>query len=91
MSDELRDGVYGPKTKAAIYEMSTDELKSFEYVIDMDGNVKAQIVRCCKCRHYRGNVWTMGAKRGINYTCERERKQVSVEPDGFCAWGERER
>lgn len=49
-----------------------------------------EIVRCYKCRHHRVNVWTMGDKRGTTHTCERERKQVAVEPDGFCAWGERD-
>ena len=61
-----------------------------EHIVDAEGNVIAQIVRCRKCRHYRVNVWTMGEKRGTTHTCERERKQVAVEPDGFCAWGERD-
>lgn len=41
---------------------------------------KEDLVRCRDCEHYEPNTYSC-------FTCEL--LQFHVEPDGFCAWGER--
>lgn len=48
-----------------------------------DGTELDEIVRCRDCKHYR--AWMQGAK----LECWANGEPFSVEPDGFCAWGER--
>lgn len=42
--------------------------------------VRERIVRCRDCKHYEPNTYS-------HFTCEL--LTFHVEPDGFCAWGER--
>lgn len=42
--------------------------------------VREEIVRCRDCRYYEPNTYS-------RFTCEL--LTFHVEPDGFCAWGER--
>ena len=66
-----------------------------EYIIDWDENLvvdtfsknslREEIVRCRDCKH-ADEVETRYA--GIQYGCLRF-DDTTVEPDGFCAWGER--
>lgn len=51
-----------------------------------------QIVRCRDCKHFRIEPWdeVLAAQYGAPpITCERTGDMDDVEPDGFCAWGER--
>ena len=48
----------------------------------IDVTVKEEIVRCRDCKHFNG--WACAAS-SCSYCGEPQR----VEPDGFCAWGER--
>ena len=56
-----------------------------EYVYGTDGHeghwlTGEEIVRCRDCKHYEPNTYS-------HFTCEL--LTFHVEPDGFCAWGER--
>lgn len=60
-----------------------------EYIIDWNENLiidtfsknslREEIVRCRDCKYYH-ECWDF---------CERLKPGMVVEPDGFCAWGER--
>ena len=59
-----------------------ERLARAEHIVDGLGEVKGEIVRCRDCKHYE------------NYTCNSWQwhnwdAPIEVEPDGFCAWGER--
>lgn len=54
------------------------ELEDARY--EMSWAPKEKIVRCMDCRYYEPNTYS-------HFTCEL--LQYHVEPDGFCAWGER--
>lgn len=57
-------------------------------VFDGDGSEWGRIVRCKDCKHY--NEQEPGGEIG---TCDLGLEDLDlysiVEPDGFCAWGER--
>lgn len=46
-----------------------------------------EIVRCKGCKHYRKTVWC--GITDITDACLFFADGVKVQPDGFCAWGER--
>ena len=70
-----------------------------EYIIDWDENLvidtfsknslREEIVRCMDCLHYGsydGSSWCSRTYEQVpSGTCDYQ----TVEPDGFCAWGER--
>ena len=63
-------------------EKAKDELAKYDYV---------KVIRCHKCKHFKTTYYTaydFEIDRPI-YTCERENKQASVEPNGFCSYGEK--
>ena len=45
---------------------------------------REEIVRCRDCRHYRERV-----NGCVEFGDESRGEYAKVEPDGFCAWGER--
>lgn len=51
-----------------------------------------EVVRCRDCRYYEREVFTFGERKEYHW-CNRdwngEPVLSAVEPDGFCAWGER--
>lgn len=50
------------------------------------------VVRCRDCKHFRIEPWdeVLAAQYGAPpMICERTGDMDDVEPDGFCAWGER--
>lgn len=54
--------------------------------------VRERIVRCRDCKHLRVEPWdeVLAAQYGAPpVTCERTGDMDDVEPDGFCAWGEK--
>lgn len=55
---------------------------------------REEIVRCRDCEHYRAHKWfevVVGTPLGtdISDVCLLWADGCKVEPDGFCAWGER--
>lgn len=59
-----------------------------EYIYDWTPNkqhAKEKIVRCRDCRDYRESDETCHSSMWHNWDFP-----IEVEPDGFCAWGERE-
>lgn len=46
-----------------------------------------EIVRCKDCKHYRESEWVIATD--VSHVCHFFADGVQVEPDGFCAWGER--
>lgn len=61
-----------------IYEDSDMEHECY-HVIPF-GWQREEIVRCRNCKHYHE----------YQDLCERLKPWMVVDPDGFCAWGERE-
>lgn len=58
-----------------------------EYIYDWTPNKqhrKEQIVRCRDCRHYRESM-----NGCAEFGDEWHDEFANVEPNGFCAWGER--
>ena len=54
-----------------------------------------EIVRCRDCKHYRKHKWfevVVGVPLGtdVSDVCMLFADGCKVEPNGFCAWGERE-
>ena len=65
--------------------MSEHIIEIADYVPPFDPAVRAaslgeEIVRCRDCKHYEPNTYS-------HFTCEL--LTFHVQPDGFCAWGER--
>ena len=74
-----------------------------EYFVERFGfeNVKlfgygltGEIVRCRNCKHYVDHEWITSPQYGLGSDFEHvchfwHGKPTKVEPDGFCAWGER--
>ena len=55
---------------------------------------RGEIVRCRDCKHYRKYKWAnvvVGSPVGRNIidVCMLFADDCKVEPNGFCAWGER--
>lgn len=53
-----------------------------------------EVVRCRDCSYYEHGIYTFfGERKGEYHCCSRdwngEPGSSEVEPDGFCAWGER--
>ena len=48
---------------------------------------KNEIVRCIDCKHYRPQEFVLITD--IEHVCLFWADGVKVEPDGYCAWGER--
>ena len=46
---------------------------------------KEEIVRCRDCKHYEETDTMFGFDNTCNWWAE----EPTVDPDGFCAWGER--
>ena len=62
-----------------------------EYVVDREnvwpyGSQREEIVRCRDCKHYKPDPSPIDP--GWPMWCEDTGRDM-VEPDGFCAWGER--
>lgn len=61
-----------------------------EFIVDMyceSSGVKCEpVVRCCDCTYYEKDPEPIDP--GWPMMCERTGADM-VEPDGFCAWGER--
>lgn len=59
-----------------------------EYIVDFPSNeindlvMHERIVRCKDCKHFSN--WD-----GFNEFPSCVRHRIAVEPDGFCAWGEK--
>lgn len=64
-----------------------------EYITDERGEVHGEIVRCRDCMHYRfvDRSDIFHDERHNDRFCLRfvDGKRMEVEPEGFCAWGER--
>lgn len=64
-----------------------------EYVVEEPSSQSAswrvheRIVRCRDCKHYCEHEWVMVTD--VSDVCHFFGDGVKVEPDGFCAWGER--
>lgn len=64
-----------------------------EYVVEEPSGrsaswrVHERIVRCKDCKHYSDHEWIMVTD--VSDVCHFFGGGVKVEPDGFCAWGER--
>lgn len=48
---------------------------------------REEIVRCRDCKHYRESMFVVATD--VDDVCTFFGDGVKVEPDGFCAWGER--
>ena len=49
---------------------------------------REEIVRCRDCKHYSEHEWVFATD--VSDVCHFwHGKPTKVEPDGFCAWGER--
>lgn len=49
---------------------------------------KFEIIRCRDCKHYRDHEWIIATD--VSDVCHFwHGKPTKVDPDGFCAWGER--
>lgn len=57
-----------------------NELMHFHYTGE-------EIVRCRDCKHSDKTYWTCAHFRAYEGTCDE--CDLDIEPDGFCAWGER--
>ena len=61
-----------------------------EYIVDWDlldetmQHVREKVVRCRDCKHYRESDATCHSWQWHNWDAA-----IEVDPDGFCAWGER--
>lgn len=54
--------------------------------------IKERIVRCKDCRHFSERDmrdWRTQGHIGTSCVCERDEHVIEVEPDGFCAWGDK--
>ena len=80
---------YAKRLEAQVDEMALDKaadtLERFGYV---------KVIRCRDCVHYRKHKWfkvAVGTPLGtdISDVCMFFADGCKVEPDGFCAWGER--
>lgn len=80
---------YAKRLEAQVDEMALDKaadtLERFGYV---------KVVRCRDCRYYREHKFFkatlgMGLGTDISDVCMFFSDGVKVEPDGYCAWGER--
>ena len=49
--------------------------------------LRQPIVRCLDCKHYREHVFVVITN--VDHVCMLFAEGVKVEPNGFCAWGER--
>ena len=63
-----------------------------EFVVDFyskhDGVRCEQVVRCRDCEHYSEHEWVIATD--VSDVCHFwHGEPTKVEPDGFCAWGER--
>lgn len=64
-----------------------------EYIYGTDGHeghwlTGEEIVRCRDCRHYRDHMWVVVTD--VDDVCLFwHGEPTKVEPNGFCAWGER--
>ena len=47
-------------------------------------NLREEIVRCMDCKHYRERI-----NGCVEFGDESRDEYANVEPDGFCAWGEK--
>ena len=61
-----------------------------EYIVGTDGHeghwlTGEEIIRCKDCRHYK----PFEALKIEGYKCTRVSTPFEIEPDGYCAWGER--
>ena len=61
-------------------------LARMEHIVNGLGEVKGEIVRCCDCKFCHKNYCE---KRTSPTVSPSEIFWIPVEPDGFCAWGER--
>lgn len=67
-----------------IIDMGNSSYKSSNGLLCADvSQLREEIVRCRDCKHYE--AWMQGAK----LECWANGEPFSVEPSGFCAWGER--
>lgn len=65
-----------------------------EYVVEEPSDrsaswrVRERIVRCRDCKHYSEHEWIIATD--VSDVCHFwHGEPTKVEPDGFCAWGER--
>ena len=76
-----------------IIELSTYELSDGSGKVAVPKECKEEIVRCRDCEHYRfvDRSDIFHDERHNDSFCLRfvDGKRMEVEPDGFCAWGER--
>lgn len=56
-----------------------------EYLPDTTSIEREEIVRCRDCKHFK----EFEALKVEGFKCSRVSTPFEVEPDGFCAWGER--
>ena len=63
-------------------------LARLEHIVNGLGEVKGEIVRCKSCKNYNGQDSKIGT---CDLGVENSGLVSIVEPDGFCAWGERRR
>lgn len=50
--------------------------------------LKEELVRCRDCRYYKAAEWIIATD--VEHVCRFwHGKPTKVDPDGFCAWGER--
>lgn len=64
-----------------IIDMCNSSYQSTSGLLNADvSQLREKIVRCSDCRHYKHNNFPR---------CDLYSIAHEVEPDGFCAWGER--
>ena len=57
----------------------------YQAIMDvMVSRQREEIVRCCDCKEYRHEDMTCHSWQWHNWDAP-----IEVDPDGFCAWGER--
>ena len=77
-----------------INKLSPDEYKRTERLELYTKLEVPELVRCRDCKHYRKHKWfevVVGVPLGTDFSdvCMLFADGCKVEPNGFCAWGER--
>lgn len=67
------------------YTIPKDEIRAGQF--EIDGDVFVRVIRCRDCMHYRDHEFILVTD--VSDVCTFFADGVKVEPDGFCAWGEK--